>query len=152
MSPTYRLERIQRLPLPLEKVFEFFADAFNLEAITPPFLRFRILTPRGFVLEAGTRIQYRLSLFGIPFTWHTLIEEFALNRRFVDRQERGPYALWHHTHEFLADGNETVMLDTVLYRLPLGLLGVLAHELAVRFMLAHIFDYRRRRVEELLVG
>lgn len=152
MSPTYRLERIQRLPLPLEKVFPFFADAFNLEAITPPFLRFRILTPPGFRVETGTRIQYRLGLFGIPFSWHTLIEEFAPNRRFVDRQERGPYALWHHTHEFLADGPETVMLDTVRYRMPLGLLGVVAHELAVRFILQYIFDYRRRRVEELLVG
>lgn len=152
MGPTYRLERIQRLPQPLEKVFTFFADAFNLEAITPPSLRFEIVTPRGFQVQPGTRIQYRLRLFGIPFGWHTLIEQFEPNRRFVDIQERGPYTLWHHLHEFLPDGLETVMLDTVTYRLPLGPLGVVAHELFVRRMLGHIFDYRRRRVEELLAG
>lgn len=147
---TYRLERIQRLNQPLEKVFAFFADAFNLEALTPPALRFQILTAPGFTTQKGTRIQYRLQLFGIPFTWHTLITEFEPNRRFVDVQERGPYARWHHVHEFLRDGAETVMLDIVTYRLPFGVLGVLAHELFVRRMLAHIFDYRRRRVEALL--
>lgn len=152
MGPTYRLERIQRLRQPLEKVFSFFADAFNLEAITPPSLRFTILTPRGFPVQPGTRIQYRLQLFGVPFGWHTLIEQFEPNRRFVDVQERGPYALWHHLHEFLPDGDETVMLDTVTYRLPFGPLGVVAHELLVGRMLGHIFDYRRRRVEELLAG
>lgn len=149
---TYRLERIQRLPYPLEKVFAFFADAYNLEAITPPALRFRILTPRGFVIGPGTRIEYRLQLFGIGFGWRTHIQEFEPNRRFVDVQEKGPYALWHHLHEFLVDGRDTVMLDTVTYRLPLGWLGVVAHELFVRRMLAHIFDYRREKVEALLAG
>ncbi len=152
MSPTYRLERIQRLRKPLEEVFAFFADAFNLEAITPPSLRFRILTPKGFTIQPGTRIEYRLQLFGIPFGWRTLIQEFEPNRRFVDQQERGPYALWHHVHEFLQDGDETVMLDTVTYRLPLGFLGVIAHELFVRRMLGYIFDYRRQKVEALLAG
>ena len=161
MSQEYLLRRTQRLPLSPERVFEFFADAGNLEAITPPFLNFHIVTPTPIVMRPGALIEYRLRLFGVPFGWRTEIESYDPPRSFVDQQLRGPYALWHHTHTFTpiaaASGStaangliETEMTDVVRYRLPLGPLGGLAHALFVRRTLATIFDYRRDKIAELL--
>lgn len=130
-------------------MFAFFADAANLERLTPDFLRFQIETPSPIEMCAGTRIDYRLSLMGLPVRWRTRISSWEPPQRFSDDQERGPYALWHHVHEFEAEGDRTRMRDRVDYRLPLGPLGTLAHALWVRRTLERIFDYRRRVVEEL---
>jgi ligand-binding SRPBCC domain-containing protein len=147
--PAYLLERTQIVPRPVGEVFRFFADAFNLEAITPPFLRFRIVTPPPIVMDAGTLIDYRLQLFGVPFRWRTRIERFEPDAGFVDVQLSGPYRLWHHTHAFEALGAVTRMCDRVRYALPLGPLGRLAHAALVGRTLETIFDYRRDRISEL---
>lgn len=146
---THVLERVQTLPRPTEEVFPFFADAFNLEAITPAFLHFRILTPRPVTMTAGTLIDYRLRLFGVPIRWRTRIEEFDPPRGFVDVQVRGPYRLWHHTHEFTPVSGGTRMRDVVRYAIPFGPLGTLAHALVVGRTLDRIFDFRRRHIEEI---
>jgi ligand-binding SRPBCC domain-containing protein len=146
------LHREQRLPRPPEEVFAFFADARNLEAITPPLLRFRVVTPEPIDMRVGTFIQYRLRLHGVPVTWHTSIQYWSPPRRFVDVQVRGPYALWHHTHAFepVDGGRATRMTDTVRYALGLGALGELAHRALVRRDLERIFDFRARRVPALV--
>ena len=94
------LEREQFLPHPVETVFGFFAEAANLERITPPLLGFRVLTCGPIEMRAGTLIEYRLRLHGIPVGWLTRIEEWEPGVRFVDMQLAGPYRLWHHTHAF----------------------------------------------------
>jgi ligand-binding SRPBCC domain-containing protein len=99
------LRREQRLSAPPEAVFPFFADARNLEAITPPLLRFRLLTPDPIEMGVGTFLQYALQLRGVPVRWDTLIQEWDPPHRFVDVQVRGPYRLWHHTHELAPDGD-----------------------------------------------
>jgi len=145
------LRREQRLPGPPEDVFGFFADAGNLEAITPDWLAFRIVTPRPIAMRVGALIQYRLRLHGLPVSWLTRIEEWEPGVRFVDMQLIGPYKLWHHTHEFEPSGSgETLMRDTVRYALPLGPLGVIAHRLFVGRDLTAIFDHRTERTAELL--
>jgi ligand-binding SRPBCC domain-containing protein len=144
----HRLERSQLVPRPRPEVFAFFADAANLEAITPTFLRFRIVTPRPIAMAEGTLIDYRLQLFGIPFGWTTRIEEWVPGERFVDVQLRGPYRLWRHTHRFASVPAGTLMQDTVEYDLPLGALGDLAHLAFVRGAVERIFDHRRRCIEE----
>ena len=102
-------------------------------------------------MRHGTLIDYRLRLRGVPVRWRTRIEAWEPPHRFVDVQLRGPYALWEHTHSFLPDGNDGVVIeDRVRYGLPLGPLGDLAHLLLVRRDLARIFDYRRDAVAELL--
>jgi ligand-binding SRPBCC domain-containing protein len=137
------LEREQLLPRPPGEVFPFFADARNLEAITPPLLRFRVVTPEPIEMRAGTLLQYRLRLRGLSLDWLTRIAEWAPGERFVDEQIAGPYRLWHHTHEFEPHGDgATLMRDTVRYALPLWPLGELAAPL-VRRDLARIFDFRR---------
>jgi ligand-binding SRPBCC domain-containing protein len=152
VPPTYHLERRQFIPRPLTEVFAFFADAANLEAITPPSLHFRILTPQPIDIRTGARIDYRLSLCGIAFQWRTRIESFDPPRRFSDVQERGPYKLWRHTHEFSEQNGGTLMIDRVDYQLPWGPLGWLAHRLFVERQLTHIFHYRYQTIERLLAG
>lgn len=121
------LEREQVLPGSPEEVFPFFADAHNLEAITPPLLRFLVVTPDPIEMHVGTTIQYRLRLHGIGVSWLTSIQAWDPPHRFVDVQLRGPYALWHHTHTFEKAEGGTRMRDLVRYAIPLGPLGELAH-------------------------
>src|SRR4030095_2276831 len=122
-------------------------DAGNLEAITPGWLGFRIVTPRPIDMRVGALIEYRLRLHGVPVAWLTRIEEWEPGVRFVDQQLSGPYRLWHHTHEFEPDGaGGTLMRDTARYELPVWPLGEFAHALLVRRDLAAIFDYRREAV------
>jgi ligand-binding SRPBCC domain-containing protein len=150
MPRTYTLQREQLVQRPLGEVFDFFSKAENLEALTPAFLRFRIVTPLPIEMRAGARIVYALSLFGLPLRWRTLIRVWEPGVRFVDEQESGPYALWHHTHEFEAVPGGTIVRDRVDYALPFGPLGELAHALLVRRTLGRIFDFRHEAVERVL--
>jgi hypothetical protein len=143
------LAREQHLAMPPDGVFPFFGDALNLEAITPPWLGFRVVTPEPIAMAPGALIEYRLRLHGVPIRWRTTIAVWDPPRRFVDVQLSGPYRMWHHTHEFLPapDGSGgTLMRDTVRYALPFGPLGEIAHRLLVRRDLERIFDHRRRAV------
>lgn len=145
------LERAQRLELPAERAFEFFADSRNLELITPPWLGFRVVTPERVEMRPGALIEYRLKLRGVPVRWRTRIEVWEPPRRFVDIQLRGPYSFWEHTHTFEPDGDSAVVIrDQVRYALPLGLVGRIAHAAFVRRDLERIFDYRQRAVAEQL--
>lgn len=142
----HRIERRQRLHRPLEEVFAFFAQAHNLERITPPWLRFELRRDRPIQMGVGTVIDYRLHVHGVPVRWRSRIEEWEPGRGFVDRQLRGPYRLWHHRHWFEAEGDDTVVGDRVDYALPLGWIGEIAHGLFVRRDLERIFDFRHRAV------
>jgi ligand-binding SRPBCC domain-containing protein len=133
----------------LEQVFDFFSDARNLEEITPAWLHFRVLTPDPLEMKVGARIRYRLRIAGLPVRWETCITHWEPRRSFVDRQERGPYRVWDHTHTFEPIGDGVLMGDTVRYALPFGPLGRLAHALWVRGALARIFDYRFDRIRAL---
>lgn len=145
----YTLERTLVVPRSRDEVFPFFADAANLERLTPPFLGFTILTPLPIDMRAGALIDYRIKLNGIPMRWRTLIESYDPPNSFVDTQVKGPYAHWHHTHTFRDVPGGTEIGDVVRYELPLGPLGRLAHAVMVKRQLATIFDYRTRVMMEL---
>lgn len=147
---SYLLERSLFIPRPREQIFAFFADAHNLEQITPASLRFRILTPRPIAMKAGTLIDYQLNLHGLPVKWCTRIEEFTTPpSSFVDVQLSGPYRRWHHRHEFEAVPGGTEMRDRVEYELPFGPFGALVRQLFVRRSLNRIFDHRNATITEL---
>ncbi|MFN2372073.1 MAG: SRPBCC family protein [Candidatus Krumholzibacteriia bacterium] len=133
----------QRVPHPRDEVFAFFACPENLARITPPWLGFRILTPSPVPMREGAVIDYLIRLGPLPARWRTLITTWDPPHRFVDEQLTGPYSFWHHTHEFVADGDATVIRDHVRYVLPLGPLGDVVHALAVRRQIAGIFAHRR---------
>ena len=150
MSAEQILERTQRIDLPVEATFELFCDAFNLERITPPFLNFRVVTPRPIEMHEGALLEYRLHLHGVPVRWKTRISVWEPPHRFVDEQISGPYALWHHTHTFERDGDATLVRDRVRYRIGFGPLGAAALRLFVRRDVERIFDYRREAMLGLI--
>ena len=147
------LERRQRVAVPIEEAFAFYGDALNLQPLTPPWLHFRMTTPGEVSFRAGTLLDYRLKLHGVPVRWRTRIETWEPPLRFVDTQVKGPYALWEHTHLFTNDGEgATDIHDRIRYEMPLGVLGALAHVTFVRRDLEQIFDFRRDAVAQRLVA
>lgn len=129
------------LPRDVEEVFPFFADAYQLEAITPPWLNFRVLTPRPIEMHAGRLIDYKLRLRGLPIRWKTKISAWEPNERFVDEALKSPYKFWHHEHLFEPCEDGTRVIDIVHYGVP-G--GDLIHSLFVRREVQKIFEYRQQ--------
>ena len=133
------------LPQPPEKIFPFFADAGNLDAITPPWLNFRIVKPQPFEMRAGALIDYKLRVRGLPLRWRTLIKEWQPPFRFVDEQLRGPYRQWLHTHTFETRDGGTLARDVVHYAVPFDFV---AHPLFVRRDIEKIFSFRQQALRE----
>lgn len=131
---------------PREEVFAFFANARNLEAITPPLVRFAILTPGSIEMRVGLRIDYQLRVRGMPLRWQSEITAWEPPIRFVDEQRRGPYRVWIHEHTFEERDGGTLALDRVRYAVP-G--GGLIERFFVRPALRQIFAYRQTKLGEI---
>jgi ligand-binding SRPBCC domain-containing protein len=138
------------LPLPRETVFAFFAEATNLQRITPPVLGFQMVTPHPVDLHEGTRIAYCLHLFGVSFAWQSEIQRGHPPEELVDAQLHGPYKHWVHTHRFREAPGATIIEDEVQYALPYLPVGELAYPL-VRLQRARIFRYRPQAIHRYLV-
>ncbi len=141
----YRLEAEIWVPQPREAVFAFFSDAYNLEAMTPPWMNFHVATPAPIVMSEGTLIDYRLRLHGIPLSWRSVISLWEPPYRFVDEQVRGPYRMWHHEHQFEEQNGGTLVRDLVDYAVP-G--GAFIHWLLVRRDIDRIFAYRTAHLQQ----
>lgn len=142
----FTLQTAQWLPRAPGDIFHFYADAFRLEELTPPFLRFRVVTPPPIEMRAGVEIDYRLRLHGLPLKWRSRITAWDPPHRFVDEQIRGPYRRWVHEHRFTPRDGGTLVEDLVEYDM-LG--GRLADRLLVRRDLRRIFDYRQERLARI---
>ena len=137
------------LPRPRTEVFDFFADAHNLQILTPSFLHFEILTPRPIPMHAGALIDYRLRVHGIPVRWRTKITTWEPPLRFVDEQIRGPYRQWIHEHRFVEKDGRTLCNDEVRYAVW-G--GAVVNNLFVRRDVRAIFEFRRKKLLEMFGG
>ena len=151
MSKIYSLKTVQRIPINLNKAWEFFSSPANLQEITPDNLGFKIISKHhGNKMYAGQVIEYKVSpLLGIPVYWMTEITHVEDQRYFVDEQRYGPYSMWHHQHHFNVIEGGVEMIDIVHYKLPLWFLGDIANTLFVKRQLKQIFDYRFKKVEKL---
>ncbi len=146
---THHLHARLRIEREVEEVFAFFSNPRNLEAITPPWLRFRIVAVSSDRITTGTQIDYRLRLRGVPIRWRSRICVWEPPVRFVDEQVIGPYRLWRHLHTFERDGCATLARDWVEYAAP-G--GPSVNRLLVAPDLQRIFDFRARSLLEHFHG
>lgn len=147
-SPMYELAREQLIPRSPAEVFAFFERPENLTRLTPPSLRFRLLTPSPVSMKTGSIIDYSIRPFGWPLRWTSVISEYEPPRFFVDVQLRGPYSFWHHTHAFAEAPGGTLVTDRVRYMLPGGVVGRLMAWGRVRRDLERIFDFRAKALSE----
>lgn len=137
---------------PISEVFSFFAEAKNLEKITPEFLNFRILKMNTPEIQKNSLIDYQLKLHGIPLKWKTLISEFIPNERFIDEQLKGPYTKWVHTHTFQEKDGGTLIKDHVVYKIPLGIIGKTLLGNYIRNDITKIFNYRYNIIDKHFHG
>ena len=142
-----RIHREMLVQAPLDQAFAFFADAANLERLTPRWLRFSIRTPMPVVMRTGLEIEYRIHLYGVPIRWVSVIDAWEPGRRFVDRQLTGPYLWWRHEHRFEAAGEATRVIDDVQY-LPRA---AWITRRVVKRDVERIFEYRQAALQRMFV-
>lgn len=138
----------QWIPKKVEEVFPFFSEAKNLEQLTPPWLKFEVLRKSTPEIQEGTLIDYQLKIKGFPAKWQSRIEEWVPNQKFVDIQVKGPYAKWHHTHQFIPMAGGTLLRDRVIFKVPMGILGQMAVGKLIQNDVRSIFEYRRKAIWE----
>lgn len=145
----HRLYKEQQLNCDIETAWNFFSAANNLSVITPPDMKFTVLTKlKNDEIFEGMIIDYTVSpLLNIPLGWQTEITQVDFQTSFTDFQQKGPYKLWNHFHEFIQNQDGVLIKDTVDYELPLGFLGEIAHKLFVKKKLENIFDFRHEVLE-----
>lgn len=148
-APYQELVFEQYLPRKVDEIFPFFSSEKNLERITPPWLRFRVVGKSTPKVEAGTLIDYRLRIRGVPVRWQSRIEDLTENESFTDTQVKGPYASWHHLHRFLPMGEGTFIVDRVRYRVPFGAIGRWLLGRWIRRDVRRIFEHRRRQIHQI---
>jgi ligand-binding SRPBCC domain-containing protein len=145
----YTLKREQVIDRSINDVFAFFEKPENLALLTPPAMKFTVLTPSPIEMKTGTVIDYSVRILGLSHHWTTLIADYDPPHRFADVQLKGPYTFWHHTHNFEETNGSTRMIDEVKYVLPFGFVGRLARALVVRRQLKSIFDYREEVIRTI---
>ncbi len=146
----YTLHATQKLPITLKEAWDFLSSPNNLKTITPPYMGFHIQSGAEEKMYAGQIIEYVVTpVLGIPTTWVTEITHVEYQQYFVDEQRFGPYDLWHHKHFLKEIDGGVLMEDLIHYKIPLGILGQLAHPIIVKPKLDEIFEYRRKKLIEL---
>ena len=147
----YTLKKEQKISKNILDVFDFFSRPENLAAITPPKMKFKILTPSPIEMKEGALIDYTVRILGFPVRWRTLITKYDPPDIFVDQQLKGPYSLWHHTHTFTKiSDNETLIKDIIAYSIPFGFIGRVVHSIYIKKDLEKIFLYRKNKIADLL--
>ena len=149
---TYHIKFQQFIDLPINDVFNFFSKPENLSLITPPRLKFDILTPVPIIMKEGQLIDYSLTIiYCLKLRWRTLITDYNQPYKFVDQQIKGPYSLWHHTHEFEEKDGGTLIHDSVTYAVPFGVIGQLLHAVYIKHDIKNIFKYRHKILDAIFL-
>lgn len=150
IMPIYELKTEQFLPISLDEAWAFFATPVNLDRITPPELKFKIVSDVPGKMYPGQMIEYRIQAIpGIWQSWLTEITHVRDREYFVDEQRIGPYKMWHHQHSFEAVPDGTLVRDHVHYTMIMGPIGTLVHELYVKKQVRYIFNERQKILNSL---
>lgn len=144
----FNLYREQKIYSKLEDVFAFFEKVENLEKITPPWLQFKIISNRPYIVKENSEFEYTIKILGIRVKWKSIISEYNPPYKFVDTQIKGPYKKWVHSHIFKEFPNFILMIDSVEYELYGGFLSPIINRFFVRKKLNDIFDYRKLKIQE----
>ena len=146
----YQIKTKQKLPISVDKAWEFLSNPKNLKEITPKYMNFRILSGADRSIFAGQIIQYKVTpMLGISTKWVTEITHVKDKEYFVDEQRFGPYALWHHKHFIKKIDGGVEMEDVIDYKIPFGIIGQIAHPIIVKNKLKQIFKFRKNKLKEL---
>lgn len=146
----YQFKTTQKLNISINEAWNFLSNPKNLKDITPEYMRFDIISGDDKKMFPGQIIEYILTpVFNIPFKWVTEITHVKQKKYFVDEQRFGPYSFWHHKHFIKEVEDGVIMEDIVHYKLPLGIIGRLAHRLFVRNKVEEIFSFRRKKLHSL---
>lgn len=149
--PAHSIKTVQKIPISLDKAWDFFSNPANLQAITPDVMGFKVISKHhGDKMYAGQIIEYTVkSFFNIPIYWMTEITQVKDKEYFIDEQRFGPYSLWHHQHHFKTIDGGVEMTDIIHYKNPFWIFGKIANHLFVKKQLSEIFDYRFKKVEDI---
>ncbi len=146
----YELTSVQRLPISLNKAWDFLSSPANLKEITPDYMGFDIVSGDTGTMYPGQIIQYIVKpLLGIKTRWVSEITYVRDKSYFVDEQRFGPYDLWHHKHFLKEVDGGVEMHDTIHYKLPFSPIANFFHGLLVKPRLEEIFTYRESKLVEL---
>ena len=144
----YKLQYTHIIDSDIKTVFDFFSNPENLSLITPPKLNFKILTPVPIKMKEGQLIDYTIKILGFNIRWRTIITDFLPLNCFIDQQLKGPYSMWHHTHDFEELDGSVKMIDTINYVMPFGFIGRIVNAIWVKKDLDNIFKYRKKVIDE----
>lgn len=140
----------QTLPVDREKLWKFVSVPQNLNQITPSDMAFQMIGTPPDQISPGLFLEYKVKIPLMGWTpWLTEIKYVEEGFSFVDEQRVGPYKLWLHTHRLEDVEGGTRMTDEIRYQIPFGFFGKFAHFLFVRRTLKRIFDYRRKKLDEI---
>ncbi len=146
----HRLHRTQVVFTPLDDIWVYFSSPKNLNAMTPPYMKFEIIHGGDNMMFQGQMIEYRVQLVPmVSSRWLTEITHVEEKVFFIDEQRIGPYRFWHHEHRFETIKGGTEITDQVTYKLPCGPLGDLIHSAWIRNQLKQIFNYRHEKIQEI---
>ncbi|MCX6179334.1 MAG: SRPBCC family protein [Chlorobiales bacterium] len=148
----HNLTYVQKIPVSIDEAWAFFSSPSNLARITPPEMMVTITSGTGEEsIYPGMIISYTLYPFMmIPVQWITEIASVTKPQFFEDVQKSGPYEYWHHKHFFREIQGGVEMTDKLQYSLPMSFFGELVNTLIVSLRLQEVFNYRKKRIEEIL--
>ena len=148
---TYKISSTITAKTTLKKAWDFIQNPENLNRITPPDMHFNIVSDVPDKIYNGLTIHYRVKIPFLGVTqWVSEIKHVIEHFQFVDEQRVGPYKIWYHQHQLKEVPGGVEIIDNVIYVLPYGIFGKMAHFFFVKHQLNRIFDYRNKLFKKLL--
>ena len=148
----YTLYAKQIVDKEIDFLWDFFSKPSNLNKLTPEDVEFNIISGKSDDFYEGKIISYKIKPFKlVTLNWITEISKVKEGSYFIDNQIFGPYKMWHHEHHFKSNNDGTTeIIDKVKYKIPFYILGRISHKIFIKRKLIKIFNFRQKKINELL--